>query len=181
MRSIKAFLAGLLGLFFIVTLFSLLIPSRVRVSRAVHINNTSVGEVYRQIANIENWQNWHPVFIMESARITRHDPGINGKYASAEIKHRGKKVIISMISADSAHVVFLLKSDGENDIENELVTATDSSQQSVQVEWRAITKLRWYPWEKFYGIFIDQLTGSGYENALNGLKNFIEKPPSAGL
>jgi hypothetical protein len=49
---------------------------------------------------------------------------------------------------------------------------TDSS--AMQVEWRVLTKLKWYPWEKFYGIFIDKLTGPGYEVALNNLKELAE-------
>ena len=84
-----------------------------------------------------------------------------------------------LISADSTSIKFLLQAEGENDIDNDIVITRYPSQQSVQVEWRAITKLHWYPWEKFYGIFIDKLTGPGYEAAFKGAEGIYgKKPPS---
>ena len=178
MRLIKAFLVGAIGLFVIITLFSLLIPSRVRVSRAVIINNTSQSEAFREIAAMNNWKNWHPIFKLDSARLVSLAPvsGINDSNYS--ILQRGKEITIQMLSADSNSVKFLLRANGENDIDNDIVLSSLPSQNSVQVEWRAITKLHWYPWQKFYGIFVDQLTGPGYEAALNGLKGYLEGPKS---
>jgi hypothetical protein len=175
MHLIKAFLVGATGLFIIITLFSLLIPSNVRVSRAILINNTNTVSVYQQIINFENWKNWHPIFRVDSAKLNWQPPAIAGKDSVCIIRHHGKDVIIQLLSADSTSIKFSLKSQGENDISNDVVITSSPAQKSVQVEWRAITKLHWYPWEKFYGIFIDKLTGAGYEGALNGLKEFMEK------
>ncbi|MEO6729735.1 MAG: hypothetical protein ABIN01_00865 [Ferruginibacter sp.] len=172
MRLVKAFVAGIAGLFIIITLFSLLIPSRVRVSRAVLINNTNSEAVYQQIANFENWKQWHPIFTLDSAKLY-----LGGPTSGCVILQRGKEVKLKLISADSTSIKFLLQADGENDIDNDIVISKLPSQNSLQVEWRAITKLHWYPWEKFYGIFIDKLTGPGYEAALDGLKDYLEKHP----
>lgn len=179
MHLIKAFLVGAVGLFIIITLFSLVIPSRVRVSRAIVINNTNSAEVYRQIGHLENWKNWHPVFTIDSAKLYRNVPAIAGKDSTFHILHHQQDINISLISADTTTIKFLLQAKGENDIDNEIVITPLRTQQSVMVEWRAKTKLHWYPWEKVYGIFIDKLTGPGYEDALNGLKKFIEKSPKA--
>jgi hypothetical protein len=178
MRLIKAFLVGAIGLFVIITLFSLLIPSRVMVSRAVLVNNSSQGQVFQQIARIENWKNWHPIFKLDSASLVRNaapDGRIDANYT---ILQRGKEISIQLISADTNSVKFQLLASGENDIENDIVLSSLPGQHAVQVEWRAITKLHWYPWEKFYGIFIDQLTGPGYDAALTGLKEYMENPLS---
>jgi hypothetical protein len=174
MRLIKAFFAGAIGLFIIITLFSLLIPSRVRVSRAVLINGAGLDEVYRQIHPFENWKNWHPLFTVDSSRLYREASLIAGKDSTCHILHRNQDISVSLLSADSTSVKFMFFAAGENDIENDIVITSLPSQQAVQVEWRAITQLHWYPWEKFYGIFIDKLTGPGYELALNGLKEYIE-------
>ncbi len=181
MRVIKAFLVGATGLFIIITLFSLLIPSRVRVSRAVMINNTTVGKVYHQIANFENWKNWHPIFTVDSANLAGNPTAITGTDSGCIITYHGRDVRVSLISADSTSVKFLLQADGENDVDNDILITSLPSQNAVQVEWRAITRLHWYPWEKFYGIFIDKLTGPGHEAALNGLKDFIEKSPMSRI
>ncbi|MCW3092730.1 MAG: hypothetical protein JWP81_3799 [Ferruginibacter sp.] len=178
MRFLKAFLFGATGLFIIITLFSLLIPFKVRVSRALLINGTTAGEVYRQVAAIENWKKWHPVFTADSAKLFVQPPSAGQKDSIYKILQLGKEITISFIPANASSVKFLLQAKGENDIENDLFITPLSGQQAVQVEWRAITRLHWYPWEKFYGIFIDKLTGPGYEAALQALKMYLENTPA---
>jgi len=174
MRLLKAFLVGLTGLFIVITLFSLLIPSRVRVSRAVLINNTSQQEVFQQIGRFNNWPAWHPVFTVDSATMKLQPAGTDGLPSGCIITQRGKEIIINLLAADTSSVKFSMQAEGENEIDNDIVISSQPGSSVVQVEWRAITKLRWYPWQKFYGIFIDQLTGPGYEVALNGLKDHLE-------
>ena len=56
MRFIKLFLVGVIGLFVVVTLMSLLLSSQVKVSRAVVIS-APAGKVYTQLADFKNWKN----------------------------------------------------------------------------------------------------------------------------
>jgi len=174
MRLLKAFLFGITGLFIMITLISLLITSKVRVSRAVAISNASIGEIYQQIADLKNWKNWHPMFQTGVAKINFGTIS-QGKNASCDIVYNNKTTHLTITDADSSSVKFVLQSTGENDIINEINFAHITSDKEITVEWRALTKLNWYPWEKFYAIFIDRITGPGYEDALNGLKTFIEK------
>ena len=178
MRLIKAIIAGATGLFVVITLFSLLIPSNVPVSRTVLINNTSTSAVYLQIANFENWKKWHPVFTVDSADLNCPTPVVDRKDPGCRIIHRGREVIVRKLSADSTSFKFLLQSKGEHDISNDILITPLQSLHSVRVEWRATMKLSWYPWQKFYSIFIDKLTGPGYEAALKGLKEYMEGPPA---
>ena len=173
MRFVKAFLVGISGLFIIVTLFSLLIPSKVQVVRTVLINSTTSSKVAEQVSDFNQWKNWHPIFTVDSAAITATD-----KATVYTILHRGKQLSITKQFADSAVIKFLLQSKGENDIANEIHFTALPAQDVVQVSWVATTHLHWYPWEKFYAIFIDKLTGPGYEQALNGLKDYLEKSHS---
>lgn len=170
MRFIKAFLVGVSGLFIIVTLFSLLIPSKVQVVRTVLINSTSLSKVAEQVINFNQWKNWHPIFTTDSAVLS-----VTDNAAVYKIVHRGKELFITKQFSDSAVVKFLLQSKGENDLANEIHFTALPAQDVVQVSWVATTHLHWYPWEKFYAIFIDKLTGSGYEQALKGLKDYLEK------
>ncbi len=173
MRFVKAFLVGVSGLFIIVTLFSLLIPSKVQVVRTVLINSTTLPKVAEQLSEFKQWKNWHPIFTVDSATISETDNA-----AVYKILHRGKELFITKQFSDSAVVKFLLQSKGENELANEIHFTALPAQEVVQVSWVATTHLHWYPWEKFYAIFIDKLTGSGYERALNGLKNYVEKYPT---
>jgi len=172
MRFIKVFLTGAIGLFIVMTLLSLLIPSKVKVSRTTLINNTTIAKVSEQVSILPNWKHWHPVFKSSESKIyiipTR--TGIS----SAEILYGSKSAKVVITASTNNSVKFLLQSPRENDIENEIIITPIPNQPDVQVEWRALNKLKWYPWEKFYGIFIDKITGPGYEQGLKGLKDYLE-------
>lgn len=170
MRFIKAFIAGVLGLFIIITLLSLLIPSKVQVIRTVLINNTTINKVSGQITDIKKWKNWHPVFTIDSAVIS-----MTANAAVFKIVHREKDLFISILSADTNAIKFLVQSKAASDLMNVIHFASLPGQEAVQVSWQATTQLHWYPWEKFYAIFMDKLTGPGYEQALNGLKDYLER------
>lgn len=173
MRIIKAFLFGATSLFIIITLFSLIIPFNVQVSRTVLINNTTDSAIRSQTAYISNWKNWHPLFKSDSTKIYINDAPKGKK--SFTVDYNNKKAEITFTSTDSSAIKFTASSAGENDIQNEIIITPIPGQSNVQVQWVAYNKLKWYPWQKFYGIFIDKLTGPGYEAALNGLKTFIEE------
>ena len=172
MRIIKIFLAGLIGLFVFVTLFSLVIPSNIRVSRATIIHS-SKDEVYKQVTDLKNWKNWHPLFKNNVIKILFSNPskGIN---AYCDLNYKNKQTHLQVTGIDTSSIQFLLQLKGENDISNQISITPLTEQNAVQVEWQALTKMHWYPWEKFYGIFIDKIYGPGYEDALNGLKEYAE-------
>ncbi len=173
MRFVKAFLAGATGLFIIITLISLLIPARVQVVRTVIINNVAPAIVLQQVADVNNWKNWHPVFTLDSAVVK---PSVAvGALKKYTILHRQKESTIILQNADSSSIDFLLQAAGENDMSNQVTAIALPNQAGAQVSWKAVTQLHWYPWDKFYAIFIDKLTGPGYDQALNGLKEFLEK------
>ena len=90
------------------------------------------------------------------------------------LAYKGRQIHLSMTSKDSASIKFLLQSQGEDDIFNEMDITPVGMNNGIEVEWKALTKLHWYPWDKFYGIFVDRMTGNNYEDALNHLKDFIE-------
>jgi hypothetical protein len=175
MRLIKVFLVGLIALFAIVTLISLVIPSDVKLSHAVIINSTT-GKIYTQIGNLKNWKNWQPIFASDSAVITFSNSNI-GSNTNCDITYKNRHINITTTAIDPTSIKFILQSKGEDDIENEISITPVNAQNSVRVEWRALTKLHWYPWEKFYGIFIDRMTGQEYDEALNNLKKFVEAQP----
>lgn len=176
MRFIKAFLFGVTGLFIIITLLSLLITSNVRVARSTVIKNTIIDKPYQQIADLKNWKNWHPMFKTGVATISFGNISV-GKNAACNIVYNNKTTHLLITDTDSSSVKFILQSPGENDIENTISFTPITSSSEIRVEWIALTKLHWYPWEKFYAIFLDKITGPGYDTALNGLKDFIEKNP----
>lgn len=165
-RLLKGFVIALAGLFIFITLLSLFIPSKVMISRGVVIH-ANAAKVFTQVNNLPNWKNWQPVFKNDSANIR-----FNNDSAEWTSKNKANKIIITARSENS--ISASLEREGENTVLNTIrvLPLTDSSQ--VQAEWNVLIKLKWYPWEKFYGIFIEKITGQGYEDALNGLKAYCE-------
>ncbi len=174
MRLIKAFLVGITGLFIIITLLSLLIPSHVKVSRTIVINNTSKEKIFAQVINLKNWKNWHPLFASDSAVVNVANTA-GGENESCDIIYKNKTVHLQITKTDTAFIAFIVQAKGENDISNQINFYPLTELNQTRVDWNATTHLKWYPWEKFYAIFIDKLTGPGYEMALNGLKQFTER------
>jgi polyketide cyclase/dehydrase/lipid transport protein len=173
MRLIKFVFVGFASLFIVVTLISLLLPSEVKVSRAVVINAPE-NKIYDDVADLRNWKNWHPSFQADSIVIRYSTPSF-GKGAYCNIVYHYQQTHLQITDADSSSIKFLTQLNGANNIENEINIIPVKELNSFQVEWSATTKLRWYPWDKFYGIFIDKLTAQGYQDALDDLKDSLER------
>lgn len=175
MKFFKGFVIGITGLFVMITLLSLLMPSKVMTVRSVVIHGTTAN-VFNEIADLNNWKHWHPVFKQDSNTIKISNPstGVDA-FASWNSLGKNNKLLIRAIVPDQ------LKADlsrtGENTSANIITVSALKDSNNVQVEWRVLTKLKWYPWEKFSGIFVDKMTGPGYEAALNDLKVLIEPKP----
>jgi len=171
MNFIKAFLVGAIGLFVFITILSLLIPSHPKVTRVVVINSTSKEKIMAQVADVANWKNWHPFFFFFFFKIS-FGKTTSGEGGRCETFYNNKTTHVAITKVDSNGVSFDIKQAGENDISNQIFITP--MQQQTRIDWVATTHLHWYPWEKFYAIFIDKLTGPGYETALNGLRQYVE-------
>jgi hypothetical protein len=172
MRLFKGFFIVLAGLFIFITILSLFIPSRLMISRAVAIN-ANAGKVFNEISNLQNWKHWQPVFMNDSSQI-QFKTYTNDISNYCEWESNGKKNIVEITHKKNNSISALLKRSGENDVQNTISVLPLSDSNQVQVEWNVLIKLKWYPWEKFYGIFIEKVSGQGYEDALNSLKNYVE-------
>ena len=172
MRLFKGFFIVLAGLFIFITILSLFIPSKLMVSRAVVIN-ANAGKVFKEISNLQNWKHWQPVFMSDSSKIN-FKTDASGFSNYCEWDSKGKKNSIEITSKSNNAILAILKRPGENDVQNTISVLPLSDSNQVQAEWNVLIKLKWYPWEKFYGIFIEKISGQGYEDALNSLKNYVE-------
>ena len=172
MKVVKGALVVFFGLFIFITLISLLIPSRIVTTRAETVQADSL-RLYSEIADLKNWKHWHPVFVQDSNKIKSSSSTTNAN-DYAEWLSNNKKVKIIIADSKFPSIKVLLQSDGENDVENILSLRQVQEQGNMQVQWTSITKLKWYPWEKFSGIFIEKMSGAGFQSALTSLKTYVE-------
>lgn len=172
MKLVKGFLFAIAGLFAMVTLVSLIMPSTVVTTQSVVIN-ADRSKIEAALVDFAQWKNWHPIFIRDSSSLVLSNPayGVNAS-AGWGPPEKKTKLLITNIVAEA--VMITLSQPGENPVKNALSIFPMQDSKELQVEWSAVTKLKWYPWEKFSGIFVSQLTGPGYEVALNNLKTYLE-------
>ena len=172
MRLFKGFFIVLTGLFIFITILSLFIPSKLMVTKAVVINSNAVN-VFNEVSNLQNWKHWQPVFMSDSSKIN-FKTDASGISNYCEWNSKCKKNSIEITSKNNNAILAILKRTGENDVQNTISILPLSDSNQIQAEWNVLIKLKWYPWEKFYGIFIEKISGQGYEDALNSLKNHVE-------
>ena len=173
MRMFKGFLFVATGFFILITLISLLIPSRVMTTKSVTIHAPK-EKISAAIKDLQTWKKWHPVFKADSAiKISNPSSGVG---ANAEWMQGVKKNMLTITEDFPEGIKVALSRPGERPVENSILLLPMEEAGTYHVEWRSLTKLKWYPWEKFAGIFVSDMTGPGYEAALNELKKYIEIP-----
>jgi hypothetical protein len=165
-RLIKGFVIAMAGLSVFMMILSLFIPSRIMISRGVVIN-ANAAEVFAQVSHLQEWKNWQPVFKNDSANIRFSND-------TADWISKGKRNRIVITAKAENSISATLTREGENTVLNTIRVLPLADSNQVQAEWNVLIKLKWYPWEKFYGIFIEKITGQGYEDALNGLKEYCQ-------
>lgn len=167
MRFIKPILIGFAGLFAVITIISLLMPSQVTLVRSVTIR-ADRDSISRQVSDIGNWKNWHPG-INGNCREVPASPG------NADCNIAGREYSI-MRSVDTAGIFhFILNTPGQSVIHYRFYLTQPQAEDGTELHWQVQTRLKWYPWEKFSGIFFSESAGPGYEQALQSLKEYCEK------
>ena len=164
MKKLKGFIFVIIGLAVVVTLISLLMPSTVVTIRSVTIN-AEPENVMAQISNLNNWKNWHP-FFKNNAEVIE----VNG---DLEWTEKGELNKLHISERNENGIRILIERKKNKPVINDITLSVVDNQ--TQVEWKGVTYVKWYPWEKFSGIFLNSIVGPGYENALNGLKSYEEK------
>lgn len=168
MKLVKAFLAGIAGLCVFVLLLSLLFPSRPRVQRTVLITGRPVDSVMYYLRDLRQWPAWHPLFSGGSAAP---EGEVTENRLACQV--RGQAVQFTRNKVDRQSVEIQITSADEHPITCQITCTPLTDLQQVRVDWVATHQLSWYPWQKFYAIFLDKLAGPGYEAALEGLRQHL--------
>ncbi|MBK8953439.1 MAG: hypothetical protein IPM85_15440 [Chitinophagaceae bacterium] len=143
MKIIKLGFISILAFAVVITLFSLLIPSHIRISKATDIN--AVREVIMvQVKDSANWKNWYP-----GADTVKVESAISAVTDSS--------VVINTKGRSESG--FILYNPGIPGI--------------TTVQWYMDVHLRWYPWEKFSSLLLEKRYGPLMEQGLDKLKKYV--------
>ena len=169
MKIIRFGFISILSLFVVITAISLLIPSSIRISRAININGQRKA-VLTEIEDLNRWKYWYPGFdtltIIPMGRQAQ-------RLTVARIASTATTISIKTDSAGETVAQF--SSGNRKSVTSGWKVITYSSNDSLTVQWYLDFKLRWYPWEKFLSLTYDKMYGQQMELGLNALKKNVER------
>jgi hypothetical protein len=142
---------ALLSFFFfgvLLWLFSLLIPSEVRISRAVNLSRRAEMTARGMIEDTGLWKQWNPMFSRDSSSGDR-------------------KVMVS--KAEGKDLRFSVNAGGRP-FTSEFQFIGYPSGDSITLQWYSIFKLRPLPWERFESLLYEDTYGEVMQRGLQNLK-----------
>lgn len=162
MRLIKLVLISAVVLFGIITAIASLLPSHVRISRAVDID-AAPGKIYPKIADIKAWEGWN--LFVEAYHNKRWQ---EDKLVTDEITISLQQKSDTLITAGWQQPSGTAFGSGY-----QLIRYPHDTLRST-VQWYFDFHVSWYPWEKFQSIVYDQQMGPAMEKSLQNLKRQVE-------
>lgn len=151
MRLLKLVLISAIAFSLLILAISLLIPSQIRISRAVDINSQKT-RVLPYVQNLEKWPDWN-LYSREN---------------------KGKYKISVLTSTDS-----LVRADwnaGHTRFESGMAII-EARPGTITVQWYFDFDIPWYPWEKIASIVYDRQMGPVMDESLAKLKQLVESNP----
>ena len=148
MRIIKLGLISFVILFIVVFLISLMIPSHIRISRAVDLYNRRDS----LLALIKNQNGWPPVY--------------GDSAASAQLK----AVHTILIEQTDSTLGYRLQQEGKKPALSGWQVYGPPSADSLTLQWRMDFDLGPWPWQKFGSLLYESTYGQMMEQGLTNLK-----------
>lgn len=159
MRVIKLFIISLVVLFGLVTAMSLLVPSHIRVSKAINIK-ADKDSIFSLINNQQNWPRWHPAFLKDS---------------NAYEVLKKNNITVSTLTNNDSVVAMQWQQRNKRPVINTWQVHTFAASDSVALQWYMDFKLRWYPWEKFGSLFYENIYGTMMQDGLVNIKKIVQQ------
>lgn len=162
MRYLKLLLLCIGALFIVMLGLSLLIPSHLKVSRAINLGSEQ-DSVLNKINDLSQWSNWYPG--MGNVELNQKKM-VNGKVIAATASGISLKILKSN---DSLVMIQIQKGAKPVKIFWNLIRYNNTDSLTLQNYMEF--DLKWYPWEKLSGLLFDKTYGPVMEEGLKNLKN----------
>lgn len=156
MRIIKLVIISIVFIFILATLLSLLIPSHVRISKAINISGNK-DSVFSFVKDSSKWRLWHPAFVSTDS--------VQGIHLSS----------IERVKQNDSEFVVRMNQRGRRSLLNGWRIYQYTSIDSLTLQWYIDFQLKWYPWEKFGSLFYENLYGPMMQQGLTNIKNLSNK------
>ncbi len=153
-------------------LFSALFPSEVMTSKWVIIG-ADKHIVQAKLNDLKDYSSWNDILINREQIDIRQKSLIAQKGDVISWKNNSSAfdgIVVS--SSDTTGIAFEIIHAGSLPIRSGISFAQKGD--SVQVVWAIVEKLRWYPWEKVYGMMAADMKGPAMQHSLESFKSQVE-------
>jgi len=163
MKFFRFVVISIIGLFVLATLFGLIFPSTVYVSRVVDITAPK-DSIYQYIKDIKGWQSW-----MDGL----NDPSVQvDNSLKAHIAHTVINISVTPLNDSVVNAIWQTSNNGNQESKIEIIQG--KGQPSAAVHWQFVQHIGWLPWERFSSMMNDKIMGTMMEKDLNNLKTLVE-------
>jgi hypothetical protein len=172
MKWIKPFLIGIAGLFAVMLGISALMPSRVMTSRWVRVAGDAHAPL-QEVRNLEGWKDWNSLLaaVTDMKVIPVPDTGRGGSIEWTDPRGGKNKM---EVAGTSAHGILTYITLGESRPFESGFSIEKRHADSTQIVWYIMEDLKWYPWEKFYGMMAEDMKAPLMQESLDRLKVKLE-------
>ncbi len=168
-RLLKPALIGIAGLMIVILAISALLPNYVMTSKWVRVHAPK-DSILREVRNLQDWHEWNGL-LMDASDIRVQDSVLTWTSAS-----RGTQNVITVKGSTAMGLSTEISlNSGRPFTSGFSIEKRDPAMDSVQVVWFIVEELRWYPWEKFYGMMAADVKGPLMQESLERLKMKLEK------
>jgi hypothetical protein len=161
MRIFKLVFISAVVLFVVILLISLLLPSHVRISRAMDIG-VPAEKVTPLLTDIKQWETWNEYIRAYHNRI-----------AEPEML-KADEIAIFITGTKNQLVTADWQPPSGNKFGSGFAIVENASRHTCTVQWYFDFHIKWYPWQKFQSIVYDQQLGPVMEKSLANLKRIAE-------
>ena len=169
MRKIIFITIGFLFILGMLSVLSLLLPSKVSVTKSVGIN-APIAEVYKYVNDFQKWPEWFlPMEEDSSVQIT-----YGSDNSSVTLKDaKGIELVFEKLPSTADTINIALNSKSSSDVFYQFMLISQNAE-NTQIVLNVNTYFKWYPWERIKGMFLDKMTGPMYQKSLLQLERKIE-------
>jgi hypothetical protein len=160
MRIIKLVIISAVVLFALITAMASLLPSEIRVSRALDIQAPPM-KIAEALRNLQGYKKWNE--FLKNVQ----EPAVNGDSLVAP------QIKISIEKGGSLQINSTWMQPGHPALPATYAVFPGKSFTTVQ--WYFTCRFRWYPWEKFSSMVYDKQLGTPMEASLQNLKRLLEQ------
>jgi hypothetical protein len=165
-RFYKPVLIGIAGLITVMLGLSVILPNQVMTSKWVRVSQDK-DSVIRVVKDLHTWDQWNSLLTGAQAVDVKDSllnwTSPNGHMNSIRIEGVEDNGVSTSISLNRSKYF------------NSGFSIEKRSSDSVQVVWYIIEDLKWYPWEKFYGMMAADMKGPLMQESLDRLKNYLDQ------